>query len=132
MKKTLLAAALLAGGLAACGGSSDTSVTSTAPESSAASAATTSAAPAPSVDESTSSAPDPAGEPFVEVVDQALEAYAALIGQPGQAADLALFSFPMCASYEAKFSVTQLVEAFDRHGAPRTARLRRSLTGPVG
>jgi putative SOS response-associated peptidase YedK len=24
----------------------------------------------------------------------------------------------MCASYEAKFSVTQLVEAFDRHGAP--------------
>ncbi|HYD28586.1 SOS response-associated peptidase family protein [Brevundimonas sp.] len=24
----------------------------------------------------------------------------------------------MCASYEARFSVTQLVEAFDRHGAP--------------
>lgn len=24
----------------------------------------------------------------------------------------------MCASYEAKYSVTQLVEAFDRHGAP--------------
>lgn len=24
----------------------------------------------------------------------------------------------MCASYEARFSVTQLVEAFDKHGAP--------------
>jgi len=74
--------------LAACGGGSDTSETSAAPESSAA-ATTTSAAPAPSADESTSSAPAPAGAPFVDVVDQALEPYAALIGQPVQAADLA-------------------------------------------
>ena len=74
--------------LAACGGGSDTSETSAAPESSAA-ATTTSAAPAPSADESTSSAPAPAGAPFVDVVDQALAPYAALIGQPVQAADLA-------------------------------------------
>ena len=74
--------------LAACGGGSDTSETSAAPESSAA-ATTTSAAPAPSADESTSSAPAPAGAPFVDVVDQALEPYAALIGEPVQAADLA-------------------------------------------
>ena len=74
--------------LAACGGGSDTSETSAAPESSAA-ATTTSAAPAPSADESTSSASAPAGAPFVDVVDQALEPYAALIGQPVQAADLA-------------------------------------------
>ena len=75
--------------LAACGGGSDTSVTSAAPESSAASAATTSADPAPSADESASSAPAPAGAPFVDVVDQALDPYAALIGQPVQSADLA-------------------------------------------
>ena len=74
--------------LAACGGGSDTSETSAAPESSAA-ATTTSAAPAPSADESTSSASAPAVAPFVDVVDQALEPYAALIGQPVQAADLA-------------------------------------------
>lgn len=74
--------------LAACGGGSDTSETSAAPESSAA-ATTTSAAPAPSADESTSSASAPAGAPFVDVVDQALEPYAALIGEPVQAADLA-------------------------------------------
>ena len=74
--------------LAACGGGSDTAETSAAPESSAA-ATTTSAAPAPSADESTSSAPAPAGAPFVDVVDQALEPYAALIGEPVQAADLA-------------------------------------------
>ena len=75
--------------LAACGGGSDSSVTSAAPESSAASEAVTSAAPAPSDDESTSAAPAPTGAPFVDVVDEALEPYAALIGQPAQAADLA-------------------------------------------
>ena len=37
----------------------------------------------------------------------------------------------MCASYEARFSVTQLVEAFDKHGAP--LRFPRGLPniGPV-
>ena len=75
--------------LAACGGGTDGSPTSAAPESSAASVTATSAEPAPTAVESTSSAPRPAGEPFVDVVDQALDPYAALIGQPGQAADLA-------------------------------------------
>ena len=82
----LLAPGILA--LAACGGGSDGSATSAAPQSSAA-ATTTSAAPAPSEDESTSSAPAPSGAPFVDVVDQALESYSALIGQSVQSADLA-------------------------------------------
>ena len=89
MRRTplVLAPAVLV--LAACGGRSDTSATSAAPESSAASQAATSAAPTPSADESTSSAPAPVGAPFVDVVDQALDSYAAVIGQPAQAADLA-------------------------------------------
>lgn len=83
----LVAPALV--GLAACGGSTESVSTSAAPESSSASAVTSSAAPAPTAVESSSSAPAPAGAPFVDVVDQALEPYAALIGEQVQAADLA-------------------------------------------
>lgn len=88
----LLAPSILAPGmllLAACGGSSDGAATSAAPESSAKSVATSSAPPTPSATESTPSAPAPTGAPFVDVVDQALDSYAALIGQPAQQADLA-------------------------------------------
>lgn len=37
----------------------------------------------------------------------------------------------MCASYEARFSVTQLVEAFDRHGAPLVFPRGRPNIEPV-
>lgn len=75
--------------LAACGGG-DAASTSTSSAAGPTSAApeTSSAAPAPTVEETTS-APAPVGPAFVDVVDDALAPYAALIGQPAQTADLA-------------------------------------------
>ena len=88
MRRLNLALAPAALVLVACGGSADTASTSTTAESSSAAPSTSSAAPSPSVEES-SSAPAPTGAPFVDVVDDALAPYAALIGSPAASADLA-------------------------------------------
>ena len=80
--------------LAACGGGSDeTALTSAAPESSIASpdipaSASAPATPSATAEESTS-APAPTGASFVDVVDQALAPYAALVGSPAASADIA-------------------------------------------
>jgi len=89
----IAAPAFLVLGLAACGGAtSEVADTSTAPTpaSTAGSSAASSAAPSPSQASSASeSAPVPAGTAFVDVVDDALAAYAALIGSPASSVDLA-------------------------------------------
>ncbi|MBM3685399.1 MAG: hypothetical protein FJW85_00125 [Actinobacteria bacterium] len=91
-RPTLIATpAILVFGLSACGGaSSDTAQSSAAPTpaSSAASSVTSSAAPT-QVEESSATASAPASAAFVDVVDDALAAYSALIGSPASTADLA-------------------------------------------
>ena len=80
--------------LAACGGGSDeTALTSAVPDSPTASPDVSAsdsapATPSPTAEESTS-APAPTGASFVDVVDQALAPYAALIGSPAASADIA-------------------------------------------
>lgn len=73
--------------LAACGGSADPAATSSTPQATSAAPSTSSAVPSPTAEESTS-APTPAGAAFVDVVDEALAPYAALIGSPAASADL--------------------------------------------
>jgi oligopeptide/dipeptide ABC transporter ATP-binding protein len=81
----LLAPAILV--LAACGaGAADTAATSAASDATSAAPSTSEAAPSPTAALSTT-APAPAGELFVDVVDQALEPYAALIGTSLSSAD---------------------------------------------
>ena len=81
----LLAPAILV--LAACGGgAADTAATSAASDATSAAPSTSEAAPSPTAAPSTT-APAPAGELFVDVVDQALEPYAALIGTSLSSAD---------------------------------------------
>ncbi|MEY3732838.1 MAG: hypothetical protein RL347_197 [Actinomycetota bacterium] len=90
MRASHLTALMLGGSLiiAACGGGGTevdeaSSVAPSIAESTSAAPATT-AAPS-----GTSSAPAPVGAPFVDVVDDALAPYAALVGSPASSADLA-------------------------------------------
>lgn len=81
----LLAPAILV--LAACGGgAADTGATSAAADAASAAPATSEAAPSPTATPSTP-APAPEGGLFVDVVDQALEPYAALVGTSVSSAD---------------------------------------------
>ncbi len=81
----LLAPAILT--LAACGGgAAETAATSAEPDSTSSAPATSPAAPSPTAAQSTT-APAPEGGLFVDVVDQALEPYAALIGSAPSSAD---------------------------------------------
>lgn len=75
--------------LVACGGSG-TPEDSASPTPSADAAASSAAAPSPTPtpEETSSAAPAPEGVSFVDVVDDALSAYAALIGSPVQGSDL--------------------------------------------
>lgn len=81
----LAAAALV---LAACGGTSTGEGSSSAAPSDSPIAESSSAVPSPTAEPS-SSAPAPVGAPFVEVVDEALAPYAALIGSAAQGSDIA-------------------------------------------
>ena len=82
----LLAPAILV--LAACGGgAADTATTSAASNVTSAAPATSEAAPSPTAAETTSTSA-PEGGLFVDVVDQALEPYAALVGSSVSSGDL--------------------------------------------
>ena len=81
----LLAPAILV--LAACGGgAAETAATSAEPDATSAAPATSEAAPSPTAAPSTA-APAPEGGLFVDVVDQALDPYAALVGTSVASAD---------------------------------------------
>jgi len=82
----LLAPGLLV--LAACGGSSTAEDSSSPTPSADAASSSAAASPTPTSEGTTSSAPAPVGAAFVDVVDDALSAYAALIGSPAQGSDL--------------------------------------------
>lgn len=74
--------------LTACGGSAETAPSTSTPESSSAPASTV--APEPSTTpEGSTSVPVPTGGSFVDIVDEGLAPYAALIGSPAASADLA-------------------------------------------